>query len=379
MTDIVSRRQLTGVAAAYSLATTPFNIAPLLVGGLITILGASDQQAGQLMSLELLSMSIVAMVATPLGARARQPVVLVVATLVLVVVHTLSAMVHDYALLLALRIVAGVGAGTLLLAVNTTIAASSDPVRLYGAGAVASTSVGVVLLFLMPPLIAGQGLAGAYGPLAVVALVVLGFVRWMGTTTGVAPPEQVSQEGAGTGVSPLRIGLLLFALFIIQMTQAALYAFSERMGVEQVGLSAQDMGLLLAVGYVSAVPASALASWLSYRLGRYLPLVLGFVAYAIATVTMANSGSVQVFAASFVLFNFSYFFVLPYQLGIPADLDHSGKLSGVGVGTIFIGLSSGAFLGGVLVTQFGFPSLGILAAVAACAGMGVLLYVIRTP
>jgi len=377
MTETVSRRQLTAVAAAYSLATTPFNIAPLLVGALITIMGASEQHSGQLMTLELLSMSVIAMVATPLGNLARRPLVLLAATLVLVIVHSLSAMVHSYALLLALRVVAGIGAGILLLAVNTTIAASSDPVRLYGAGAVASTSLGVVLLFLMPPLIAGQGLAGAYGPLAVVSLVVLLFVRWMGQAAGAALKGQVVQEKSGIGVSLPGIGMLLFALFVIQMTQAALYAFSERLGVEQVGLSAQDMGLLLAVAYISAVPASALASWLSYRLGKCLPLILGFSAYAVATLTMAITSNVQVFVASFILFNFSYFFVLPYQLGIPADLDHSGKLSGIGVGTIFIGLSCGAFLGGVLVTRFGYSSLGLLAAVTACVGLGLLLQVIR--
>lgn len=92
---------------------------------------------------------------------------------------------------------------------------------------------------------------------------------------------------------------------------------------------------------------------------------------------MAITSNVQVFVASFILFNFSYFFVLPYQLGIPADLDHSGKLSGIGVGTIFIGLSCGAFLGGVLVTRFGYSSLGLLAAVTACVGLGLLLQVIR--
>ncbi len=375
MTDTVSRRQLTGVAAAYSLATTPFNLAPLLVSAVITLLGASEQQAGKLMTLELLSMSVVAMVATPLGQRARRPAVLIAAVLLLVLVHGLSAFSDSYTLLLSLRILAGIGAGTLLLAVNTTIAASADPVRLYGAGAVASTSVGVVLLFVMPPLIAGQGLAGAYGPLALVALVVLAFVRWMGTDA--AAPLQTARSTPGIGVAPLRIGLLLSALFVIQITQAALYAFSERLGVEQVGLSAADMGLLLAVGYMSAVPASALASWLSYRLGRYLPLVLGFAAYAVATLTLATTSHIPLFVGSFILFNFSYFFVLPYQLGIPADLDHSGKLSGLGVGTIFIGLSCGAFLGGEMVTRFGYPSLGIVATTAASLGLGMLVYVLR--
>lgn len=374
---MISRRQLTAVAAAYALATTPFNIAPLLVGAVITLLGVNEQQSGQLVTVELFVMSVMAMVASPLGNRVCRPLVLMPATLVLVIVHTCSALVDSYALLFTLRVIAGVGGGTLLLAVNTTIAHSSDPVKLYGAGAVAGTSIGVVLLFVMPPLIAEQGLVGAYGPLAALALVVVFFVRWM-TSVGVENGnERGKQDEADISVSPSSIALLLVALFSIQMTQGALYAFSERLGIEQVGLSARDMGLLLAVGYVLAVPASALASWLSYRLGKILPLVLGFSVYIVATLIVATTSSVPWFVASFVLFSFSYFFVLPYQLGIPADLDNSGRLSGVGVGAIFIGLSCGAFLGGILVTHFGYPSLGIIAATTACAGLGTLVLVIR--
>ena len=69
--DTINRRQLTAVAAAYGLATTPFNIAPLLVGATITLLGANEHQSGQLMTMELLVMSVMAMVASPLGDKPR--------------------------------------------------------------------------------------------------------------------------------------------------------------------------------------------------------------------------------------------------------------------------------------------------------------------
>ena len=377
MTKSVPARQLTAVAAAYSLATTPFNIAPLLVSAVITVLGSNEERSGQLMTLELLSMSVIAMVATPLGQWVRQPAVLISAALLVMLVHGLSALADSYPVLLSLRVLAGVGAGVLLLAVNTTIAASSDPVRLYGAGAVASTGVGLVLLFLMPSLIANQGLIGAYAPLAVVALLTLCVVRWMGVTASVSRVAGAEEKQQGIPVSPFNIGLLLIALFAIQFTQAALYAFSERMGVIHAGLSQEDMGLVLAVGYTAAMGASALASWLSYRLGRYLPLLLGFAVYGLGALTMAITDNGQLFAAGFMVLTFGYFFVLPYQLGIPADLDHSGKLSGLGVGIIFIGLSCGAYFGGLLVAYSGYPSLGFVAATAAAAGLALLLFVIR--
>ena len=370
-------RQLGAVAAAYSLATTPFNIAPLLVSAVITVMGANEQQSGQLMTLELLSMSLVAMLAAPLGPRARKPWVLTLAVLLLVVVHSISALVCSYSLLLGLRIVAGIGAGTLLLAVNTTIAASSDPVRLYVACSMATATVGLLLLLVVPSLIAGLGMAGAYAPLALVALIVLGIVRWTGSTDMGDTSKEAAVAREGSAISPMVIGLLLIALFAIQFTQGALYSFSERMGVEQAGLSPAEMGILLAVGYAAAIPASALATWLSYRLGRYLPLIVGMLVYTLATVGMALAGDPPVYAVSFVLFNFGYFFLLPYQLGIPADLDHSGKLSGLGVGIFFIGMSCGAFLGGVLVTHFGYSSLGFVAAVGGGVGVLMLLFVVR--
>ena len=244
-------RQLGAVAAAYSLATTPFNIAPLLVSAVITVMGANEQQSGQLMTLELLSMSLVAMLAAPLGQRARKPWVLTLAVLLLVVVHSISALVCSYSLLLGLRIVAGIGAGTLLLAVNTTIAASSDPVRLYGACSMATATVGLLLLLVVPSLIAGLGMAGAYAPLALVALIVLGIVRWMGSTDMGDTSKEAAVAQEGSAISPMVIGLLLIALFAIQFTQGALYSFSERMGVEQAGLSPAEMGILLAVGYAA--------------------------------------------------------------------------------------------------------------------------------
>ncbi|MCZ6829685.1 MAG: MFS transporter [Gammaproteobacteria bacterium] len=370
-------RQLGAVAAAYSLATTPFNIAPLLVGAVITVLGASEQQSGQLMTLELLSMSVVAMVAAPLGQQACKPWVLTLAVLLLVVVHSISALVGSYTLLLPLRIVAGIGAGTLLLAVNTTIATSSDPVRLYGACSMATATVGLLLLLITPSLIAGLGMAGAYAPLALVALIVLGIVRWMGSPDSADVDKQAPVVPEGSAISPMVIGVLLIALFAIQFTQGALYSFSERIGVEQAALSSADMGILLAVGYAAAIPASAFATWLSYRLGRYLPLIAGMLVYALATVGMAVASDPQAYAVNFVLFNFGYFFLLPYQLGIPADLDHSGKLSGLGVGIFFIGMSCGAFLGGVLVTHFGYSSLGFVAATGGGVGLLMLLFVVR--
>ncbi len=328
------------------------------------------------MTLELLTMSVVAMLAASLGQRACRPRVLTLAVLSLVVLHSISALVDNYNLLLGLRIGAGIGAGTLLLAVNTTIASSADPVRLYGACSMATATVGLLLLLVLPSLIADLGMTGAYAPLALLALLVLGIVRWMGNTN-IADTRKAATQQEGSAVSPMVIGLLLVALFAIQFTQGALYAFSERMGVEQAALSSADMGILLAVGYTAAIPASALATWLSYRLGRYVPLIAGMLVYALAALGMAVAGDPQTYAVSFVLLNFGYFFLLPYQLGIPADLDHSGKLSGLGVGIFFIGMSCGALLGGVLVSSFGYPSLGFMAAAGGGVGLLMLLFVVH--
>ena len=370
-------REALALGGAYSLATAVFNIAPLLIGMLISVLGLMEEQAGLLMTLELVSMSMVAFLLAPWGAQFSSRKAIILSVVLAFTSHALSAGTLNYTFLLGLRILAGASGGLLLLAVNTRIAASAEPVRLYGLVVVATTIVGAILLALIPTLVHSFGMAGTYGALAVLCLVVCPLIMII--------PEPSMQKASSSlndntalAVSRLQVVLLLSAVFIIQFGQSGFYSFSERFGVEFVGLTVEEMGLLLAVGYLGAIPGSALAAWVGYKFGRVAPLLLSLLVFAMTVNLAVFANDAIIFSVAFIALNFVYFFCIPYQLGIAADLDHSGKLASASIGVFFFGLAGGPYLGSFLVSNFDYFSLATSVSVSVALGIGLYAWILRS-
>lgn len=369
-------RELLALGSAYSLATAVFNIAPLLIGMLISVVGLMEAQAGLLMTLELVAMSVVAFVLAPWGSRFSNKTVLVLCVVLALATNALAATNISFEALVSLRILAGVSGGFLLLAVNTRIAAHAEPVRLYGLVVVATTVVGAMLLALIPALVLSFGIAGAYGTLAVLCAIVVPLVAMI-PALQTDEASTLLDDKVPLSISRLQIVMLLSAVFMIQFAQSGFYSFSERFGVESIGLSTEEMGVLLAIGYLGAIPGSALAAWLGYRFGRISPLLLSLLVFALTVNVAVFADHRLVFSAAFIALNFSYFFSIPYQLGIAADLDHTGKLASASIGVFFFGLAGGPYLGGFLVSNFDYASLAISINFAVAIGMVIYVWIQR--
>nr|WP_314527331.1 MFS transporter [uncultured Pseudomonas sp.] len=356
MTHSISRIQLASLAACYCVAMIPFNLAPLIMGALIETIKVTETQAGLLVTAELLTMALVAMFATSWGHKASQRKVIFTAFIALAIAHFTSAYIVGFEVLLFLRLVAGLAAGVLLLAANTIIAASQDPVRTYGASNMLSTGVAVVLMLIMPYLVENYGLTGVFWPMGLIALVIIPLSKNM---LGDINLSRLPEDEVVFSVPIMRAAVLIFLTFFMQVGQGAFFAFCEKMGVEIGHMSTTDMGLLLAVSYIGAVPASGLAAWQSNRFGSVLPLACGFLLFSICTLALGLSNSKVMFVIAFILYNFSYFYLIPYILGVPAFFDHTGRLVGLVVGTFLVGLASGPYLGSWLVSEFGYAALGL--------------------
>ena len=367
-------RELLALGSAYSLATAVFNIAPLLIGVLISLVGLMEEQAGLLMTLELVAMSMVAFILAPWGSLFSNKSVLLLSVVMALATNTLAAATSSYEILIGLRILAGISGGFLLLAVNTRIAANAEPVRLYGLVMVATTIVGAILLALIPELVSSFGISGAYGTLALLCAIMVPLVALMPELRTHAS-SKMSNNKQALSKSHFQVVMLLSAVFLVQFAQSGFYSFSERFGVESIGLSTKEMGLLLAIGYLGAIPGSALAAWLGYRFGRLSPLLLSLLIFALSVNVAVFTDHRLVFSIAFIALNFSYFFSIPYQLGIAADLDHTGKLASASIGVFFFGLAGGPYLGGSLVSNFDYASLAISINFAVAMGIGIYMWV----
>jgi len=68
-----------------------------------------------------------------------------------------------------------------------------------------------------------------------------------------------------------------------------------------------------------------IAAWLGTRYGNIRPVSLGIILNAVFAAGLAISNSPFLFGALYLLWNAAYYFMLPYMMGILAEMDDRGR------------------------------------------------------
>ncbi len=120
-----------------------------------------------------------------------------------------------------------------------------------------------------------------------------------------------------------------------------------------------------------------MATWLGPRWGQLLPLILGLGGHGLAVVITCFSTDAALFNVGIIAQALFYFFSIPYQLGLAAQLDPSGRLASVGAAVFFFGMSCGPVLGGWLVETWSYAAIAWAVMLGLVAGLGVLIFLIK--
>lgn len=364
-------KSLVGAGAAYGFITGPFNALPLVAGALIVSLGFSETDTSLALSLEMVAMGAVAFLFGPRIVRLKARPTFLLSGLVIVGAHWFSTFTTDFASFLSVRLIAGLAAGFMFATVNRIVATSSDPVRFYGVITIAATVVGAILVSVLPRLIEPFGVTGAYYVLAVLGALLVPLALL--AKDGSARVDVSSSEQQHRLVIAV---VLVAALFIVQISQSAYYTFVEQAG-SHIGLKLDRIGYILSVSYLIAIPGSSLATLIGTRFGSFIPLVAGLTLYAIGALVTMTTQSATAYMFSIFVSAFFYFFSIPYQLGLAAELDETGKLATTAAGVFFIGLGAGPLLGGALVTAGGYSLVGATSFVGVVIGLGLYRIVVN--
>jgi predicted MFS family arabinose efflux permease len=113
---------------------------------------------------------------------------------------------------------------------------------------------------------------------------------------------------------------------------------------------------------IGGVGGSLTARVLGLKLGRVWPQLLSLGLSAVAAVMLVFGTSSVLFAIACGLVAFSWFYGLPYQMGLLAAFDPVGRANMAGVVMTTGGSAAGPALAAVLIAQFGHPAIGVLAA-----------------
>ncbi len=332
---------------------------PVWVGTLIARYKFSPQQAGLLATLFLLGAVLSSLFFAPrfnrLNARLAAAAGYAAAALVFVAASRTS----EFALLALLHALAGATAACGLSFTHGTIARSANPHRLFAIVGMALGVFAILFLGATPNLVASFG-----GPALFV--VFAGVMALAALASAISFPKGVvrSDEDLIAEVShlPRAVWFGIAGISAMALTQAMLFSFIERIGIDH-GFGAETVtGVLIALGFVNLLPAP-LAALLETRLPARHVLLAGPVCQALIAVAITFGSGVLAYAVPTAMFAAVMIFTHTFAFGLMSRLDPTARALAATPAMLMIGAAIGPILGGTLVQLFGYPALGLGAVV----------------
>jgi predicted MFS family arabinose efflux permease len=354
-------------SAAWVIAQLSYNALPQLLDPIKVAFDRSDEVVTRMYGYELFVFAIVALAAAGPLARFSRVLVALLGGSIAVAAGVVSALTDSYSVLVVCRILLGAG-GALVGAAGTAAAASSrDPERVYAVVMIASQ----VVLALEPALLerfalGPFGLDGGFYALAIATALFMPLLIWL------LPPrrsESAATTNAWTAIlqAPNRAiaVVAMLALLIYETGQGGIWTYLAELG-RHSGVDDQLYGDSMAVIQLVALSGSFLALWIGDRFGFKWPIVLGIGINVAAAVALSYSTNLAQFVILNVTWIGSYYFVVPYLLGLMAKLDDLGRWAVAVDAMWWLGSAAGPPAAGMIVERSGFE---MLAAFPLCTGV----------
>jgi len=361
---------------AFSMAgNTPLAVQPMVVGAMVDLLGLTERQAGIVASVELvgLTLGILAMIRIMSGAPRAALAGFAVATIVLA--NLMTCFVSSFALLLPTRFLSGIGAAAAFCAYLNMASSDEHPEHVFAIVNAVAIAYSGVLTLLAPYLLHAGGLPGLLLVLSVMTLLALLTIPWIIRFAPQSPRPTPSPQFAGLppGVMPL-----LAMMLLLYTGHGAIWAFQERIGVA-AGLEPHAVGKWLGLSMlVWGVGGSLLARFMSMSIGRLWPQVISLGASCLAVLLLVYGSTPIEFATSCGLIAFSWFYGLPYQMGLLAMRDPKGRAALAGVMMSTGGMALGPAMAALLLVGHEHWPIGVFAGICYLLALAIAVPSART-
>ncbi len=381
-------RTLVSCTACWFLAQMSYYGQAQMLGPLMSRYERGEIDVGIVFTQELTVYALAALfVAGPLSRISRVKAA-AVGALLLLTVNLISAYTDSFEVLRMTRVLAGFAGGLIGAAGTASAASSLNPQRIFAIIGVSWGLIAAVQLTVLPYLTVPYGAAGGYYGMAAAVALFLPMLAWLNPPR---PHEKMQESKAFEQKLSLwgrlmeRLGardapnarfaiMIMVALFTYEIGQGATQVFLEQFGL-RTGLEEIRIGQILGVTAFLGLSGGALAAWLGNRFGNLRPIVVGIVFNVVFASTLAL-GTIPIwFALSYLGWNMAYYFLVPYMLGILAQMDDRGRWAVAADAVWWLGAAPGAAVGGMLVEKGGYTALAGLAPVA---GIVCLLILVRT-
>jgi predicted MFS family arabinose efflux permease len=334
---------------------------PVIGGALVDHLGISLPQIGILFGAELVATAIGCCVAALSMSRLDRRFLCVAGVLLLLAASVASASATAFDWLCVARFTAGFAGGAIQAVVYATAALRTNQDRTFATINIVLLLGGGLAIGVAPTMIACGGVTTVFGLFAAMTLAVLPLLQVIPRGQAKVADVTLGATAADSaGLSQRAVGLLfLFALLF--GGHSVLWVYQERVGNE-LGLSHAHIGRILSGSALLGALGAAMAGFVGRRLNHWTAQLIAFTGSIMASFLIVYGQSALTYAGGAALLMAVWFFGLTYMFVLSADLDPSGRLTGLANTAIFIGEGIGPFAAAAVVGNGNFRAIGLLSA-----------------
>jgi len=303
---------------------------PVISSARVEMLGFSEEQVGRLSSADLGGLAVGAALSSLFMAGGNRRLLVLIGAVLAIGANGLCTVFDQYAAVLLLRIVAGVGSGLYTAVAVANLGATSKPARAYNLMLFAFAFSQALELRTLPQL----SMDGIYYTFACAYLLGLLAWDWIPEHNKAQPLDGDIEIEDGQGTHPPEhrhvpsylIWLCLLAIFLTYVTIGGYWTYIELAGREaRVGNGL--ISELLIWGSLASVLGCLLATLISNRFGLARPLLMALLLMAMAVGLLGQGIDPAKLAISLLSFNLLWIFVDVYQMAFIANADHSGRFA----------------------------------------------------
>jgi predicted MFS family arabinose efflux permease len=339
---------------------------PVWVGALIEKYGFDEPHAGGLATLFLIGAVLSSLYFARLFGAINARLAAAAGFSLSALAFFAASYTESWFALAALHVLAGASAACALSMTHGTIAHASNPHRLF---AIVNAAVGVFAIVFLG---ATPNLIAAFGGKALF-LVFAGVMAVAAVSSAIAFPTVTARGAHGedildevTHVKPV-VWFGIVGVSCMGLVQAMMFSFLQHIGVDRGFGSEAVTGVLIALGFVNLIPAP-LAAFLETRVSSRLVLAIGPILQALIVLAITLSSNFVGYAAPALFFAGVMIFTHTFAFGVLARLDPTARALAGTPAMLMFGAAIGPILGGALVQNFGYASLGVAAVIVdACA------------
>ena len=343
------------------------NIMPAIVDGLIEGLDFTNKQAGLVGSANLYGAALGAFSAVFIVKFVEWRKAAYALLVALIAFDLGSMLITDANLMIGTRFCHGFVGGVLVGIGFAVMSRTTEVHRTFGYLLTIQFGLGGLGIMYLPPLVPEYGTKAMFLSLIAFSVITLLMVPFLSDY----PRKEVMTVAAGTQQHKGLMALALFATFLFQAANMAVYAYAIGIGKKAL-LDSDFINLSLGIAAWIAIAGSALVIVLSTRFGRLMPVGIAIALTAVGLWALhyshinPNSWVSSVYWLSNVLVAVTWAFTISYLLGICAEFDTTGQMAAMGGFASKMGLASGPAIAAMIVGEDNYGmviNIGVLALV----------------